>query len=75
MTTTPTHDNPAIRVWSIGYLAEMMGQETTTEEAEAMRDLLVEAKFLDWASDGNGGLLYPIADTDWDHLLAEAVAV
>jgi len=82
MTTTQTQaeflEEPT-RVWSISYLAEMMGEDTSEEMAEAMRDLLIEAGYLDW-SDGNGGwtdddggLLYPIPDDIWDRLLAEAV--
>jgi len=79
VTDIPTDNDPTTRVWSVCFLAEMMGEDTTEEAAEAMRDLLIEAGYLDW-SGGNGGwthhdggLLYPVPDDIWDRLTAEAV--
>lgn len=62
------------RIRSIGDLAEMMGSETTTAEAEAMRDLLIDADMLDWTHDTSGGTLNDISDADWDTYLAAAIA-
>lgn len=62
------------RIRSIGYLAEMMGSETTSAEAVAMRDLLIDADMLDWTHDTTGGTLYDISDADWDTYVAAAIA-
>jgi hypothetical protein len=58
------------RIHSIGYLAEMMGDETTVEQAEAMRDLLVADGLLDW-SDGQG-MMSEVGDDRWFALLVTA---
>jgi len=65
---------PATRVWNLGYLAEMMGEDTDETAAKAMRDLLIAINRLYWRSDDNGGELYEVDDETWDRLLTEAVA-
>jgi hypothetical protein len=60
------------RVWNLGYLAEMMGDDATDTEATAMRDLLVGYDLLAWMSDKDGGTLADIDEQVWLQLLWQA---
>lgn len=61
------------RIRDLHHLAEMMGSETTDDEAAMMRDLLVAAGFLDWTHDTVGGTLNDIGDDDWSDILGRAI--
>jgi hypothetical protein len=74
MATTPntTGGNTmnTTKIHNLTYLAEMMGDETTEQEAEAMRDLLVERNLLEWI--GDYGIMVDIDDDEWFSLIVEA---
>jgi hypothetical protein len=58
---------------SIEDLAEMVGSDTTLDEAQAVRDVLVERDLLEWTHDASGGTC-TATDAEWADAVSGVLA-
>ena len=61
------------KIHHLSELAEMVGSDTTSEQAAAARDALIEAGHLEWTSDQSGGELAEIGDDAFYAITTNAI--
>lgn len=69
MTTSFDFDT-AERIYSLDYLQQMCGDAATIEDAVLMRDALIDAGYLDWRNDLDGGHLSEEGDREWEEVFS-----
>lgn len=63
------------RIPHLRHLVEMISDEATFDDGEALRDILVDFDLLDWEGDDRGGYIAEIDDRLWSTLVGKALSM